>query len=184
MRKSLKKSRKPIGAIFRHAVNKISPNSEKLILEALTNIKKTVPEPLKKTLKEVSQEVSNVQQRSPMDKYDTFHSETPKVSPIFQVDPETVNKMRPMVQYNKQLISPISKVPPMFKFDQSKVPVTFHFEEAALSNVSQYNRQSQTHPDGGSIHNTLNKIGYLKSKSKSNLKKNKRLLSQSRRPLF
>ena len=189
MRKSLKKSKNPLGAIFRNTVNKISPTGEKLILETLDRIKKTAPEPLKKTLKEVSQEASNIQQRNPLDKYDTFHSETPKVSPKFQLDPETVNKMRHMVQYNKQLISPISKVPPMFQFDQSKVPDMFHFEQAALSNVSpivaQYIRQSQTHSDGGSFMHKkkkLNKIGYLKSKS--NLKKYKGLLSHSRRPLF
>ena len=161
MRKSLKKSRKPIGAIFRHAVNKISPNSEKLILEALTNIKKTVPDPLKKAAKEVSQEASNVQQRNPLDKYDTFDKKT-QVSPLFSVDP----RMRPIFQINNQILYPhqldqqaLSKVLPMFKLDQQALSKVLPIFQQTIQQAQ------QKHSDGGSTVRN-NKIGYFKSKSK------------------
>jgi hypothetical protein len=182
MRKSLKKYRKPIGTIFRHTVNKISPKSEQLILEAITNIKKNVPESLKKTVKEVSQEASNVQQRNPLDKYDTSDTKTPldtfdrktPLSPFFSLD----TKILPVFQINNQMVYPhqldkqaLSKVLPMFKFDQ-----------AALSKVSSILPQpirqvQQTNSDGGSILRNK-KNGHLKSKSRfTNFNK-------SRRPYF
>jgi hypothetical protein len=176
MKKSLKKSRKPLGSIFRHTLNKVSPNAEKLILEALTNIKKTVPEPLKKTAKEVSQEASNAQQRNPLDKYDTFDRKTPlsPLSPFFSLD----TKMRPVFQINNQMVYPhqldkqaLSKVLPMFKFDQAALPkVSPIFKEPIR-------QAQQTHSNGGSI-------GYLKSKTNLAKYKGFTIFNKSRRSYF
>ena len=193
MRKSLKKSRKPIGAIFRQTINRISPKTEKRVLDTFDKIKKTVPEPLKKAAKEVSQEASNVQQRNPLDKYDTYDRKT-QVSPFFSVDP----RMRPFFQINNQMIYPyqndqaaLSKVLPTFRVDQSKAPSMFSFDPSTMSNVSSSFKkimtQPQPHPDGGSgVHKkkNLNKIAYFKSKT--NLAKYKRftIFNKSRRSYF
>lgn len=193
MKKSLKKSRKPIGAIFRHTLNKLSPTGEKLILDTVDKIKKTVPEPLKQTAKEVSKEASHVQQRNPLDQYDAFKKKTP-VSPLFSLDP----KMRPFFQINNQMRYPYqidqaasSKVLPTFRVDQSKAPSMFSFDQSTMSNISpslkKIMTQPQPHPDGGSVvhkKKNLNKIGYFKSKT--NLAKYKRftIFNKSRRPYF
>jgi len=169
MKKSLKKSRKPLGSIFRHTLNKVSPNAEKLILEALTNIKKTVPEPLKKTAREISQEAFNAQQFNPLDKYDIFDKKI-QLPLLFSVD----QKIRPIFQTNNQMLYPhqldkqtLSKVLPIIKVNQ-----------AALSKVSPIFQEpikqvQQTHLNGGSI-------GYLKSKSRSRFT----IFKKSRRSYF
>jgi hypothetical protein len=196
MKNSLKKSRKPIGTIFRHAVNKISPNTEKLAIAVVDKIKKNVPDALKETAKEVSKKASEVQQRKPLDEYnDRFKKETSvsTVSPVSTfISPDL--KMRPIFQINHQTLYPhqldqqaLSKVLPTFRFDQSKASSMFSFDQSTISNVSPSFKKIVTQSEGGSVvhkKKNLNKISFFKSKTNLAKKKGSTIFNKSRRPFF